>query len=118
MVKIKEKRIEKQITQQKLAEILNVSKQTVSGYETGYALPSVDTLIKLADFFGCTTDELLGRENYGTGSVEIIGEKVDEDEKKILGVYRALDKQGKRAFLSMTENLATLHNISLKSKLG
>lgn len=113
-MKIKEFRTENELSQNALAEIINVKSYTIGNWEQGRSEPSLEDLVKLADFFGCTTDELLGRENYGTGNIEIIGEKLNRDEQDILNVYRALNADGKRAFLSMVKNLATLHNVAVK----
>lgn len=47
------------ITQEELAEELNLSRQSVSKWETGEAYPETDKLIILCDKFGVTLDELL-----------------------------------------------------------
>jgi transcriptional regulator with XRE-family HTH domain len=49
------------ITQEKLAEAMGVSKSTISQWESDTNEPSVEALIKLADLFGVTVDYLLGR---------------------------------------------------------
>lgn len=59
---IKNLRLANHLTQVDLAKELNVTKQTVSNWENDNIQPSVDMLVKLADFFGVTTDYLLGRE--------------------------------------------------------
>ena len=56
---IKEKMKEKNTKQIVLAEILNCSQAYVSMVLTGEKTPTVYTLKKLADYFGCTVDELL-----------------------------------------------------------
>lgn len=56
-----ELRKEKEIGQKELAVYLNVSVGTVSNYENDVHSPDLSTLCKLADFFGVTTDYLLGR---------------------------------------------------------
>lgn len=56
--KIKSLRKAKKLTQEQLAEYLHVSSQAVSKWETGASTPDVDTLPKLAVFFGVTMDEL------------------------------------------------------------
>ena len=43
----------------RLAEELNVSKQTVSNWENNNILPSIEILIKIAQFFSVSTDYLL-----------------------------------------------------------
>lgn len=59
---IKNLRLAHHLTQVDLAKELNVTKQTVSNWENDNIQPSIDILIKLADFFGVTTDYLLDRE--------------------------------------------------------
>ena len=59
-----ELRKEKEIGQKELAVYLNVSVGTVSNYENDVHSPDLSTLCKLADFFGVTTDYLLGRTPY------------------------------------------------------
>lgn len=61
--KIRELRIEKNLTQADLAKVLNVSRTTIANYENGNRSPSMDLLLQLADFFQVTTDFLLGRTN-------------------------------------------------------
>lgn len=58
---IRELRTARGISQVGLAKEMNVSKQCVSNWENDNVLPSVEMLVKLADFFGVTTDALLGR---------------------------------------------------------
>lgn len=49
------------LTQAQLAEELNMTSAAVSKWETGSAVPDLDTLIALADFFQVSMDDLLGR---------------------------------------------------------
>ncbi len=57
--KIKSFRKKREITQEQLAEYLNISFQSVSKWECGDAYPDITMLPKIALFFGVTTDELL-----------------------------------------------------------
>lgn len=50
------------ISQAELASKIGIPKTTLSNYELNRCDPSIDTLIKLADFFNVTIDELVGRE--------------------------------------------------------
>ncbi len=59
--KIRELRAERGMSQEALAERLHVSRQAVTKWETGAGVPDVDNLLALADAFGLTLDELLGR---------------------------------------------------------
>ena len=54
-------RIDKGYTQKQIGEILGVSQNTYSQYEIGILNFPVDAIIKLADFYGVSTDYLLGR---------------------------------------------------------
>ncbi len=56
---IKGLRLTRNISQVQLAKGLGVTKQTVSNWENNNIMPSVETLIKLARYFNCTTDYLL-----------------------------------------------------------
>lgn len=50
---LKELRKEKKLTQEQLAEKLNVSGRTVSRWETGSNMPDIGMLVEMADFFDC-----------------------------------------------------------------
>ena len=50
------------ITQEELSKQLGGSKNLVSNYENGISTPDIYTLVKLADIFDITLDELVGRE--------------------------------------------------------
>lgn len=49
------------MTQGDLALMLGGKKSLVSNYENGYSTPDIYTLIKLADIFDVSLDELVGR---------------------------------------------------------
>lgn len=57
---IKNLRTAKGINQVELAKCLGVTKQSVSNWENENIMPSIDMLIKIAGYFGVTTDFLLG----------------------------------------------------------
>ena len=58
---IKKLRIARGLNQVEFSKILCVTKQCVSNWENDNVVPSIDMLCKLADFFGVSTDYLLGR---------------------------------------------------------
>jgi len=60
---LKDLREEKEINQEELAKYMSVDRTTISTWETGKHQPDYETLIKLADYFEITTDDLLGRNN-------------------------------------------------------
>lgn len=58
---LKNLRKSKGLTQQQLADLAGVSKQSVVAWEKNKAEPSVDSIKKIAHALGITTDELCGR---------------------------------------------------------
>ena len=65
---IKKHRMEKGMTQDQLAEKLNVTRQAVSNWETGKTQPSIETLTALGLLFGISVEALI----YGkTGKMDI-----------------------------------------------
>jgi len=54
-------RSKKNVSQQKIADLLGITRQAYSMYECGERKPDPDTLIVLADFFACSVDYLLSR---------------------------------------------------------
>ncbi|NLZ46814.1 MAG: helix-turn-helix transcriptional regulator [Clostridiales bacterium] len=67
--KLKELRKENSLTQQDLANILDVTKGAIAMWETNKRTPDAETLLKLADVFSVSVDYLLDRE---TDSEEIL----------------------------------------------
>ena len=57
-------RSEKGLTQQKLADALDVSKSTISLYETGDTVPDAKNIVRLCNIFGVSRDYLLCQTNY------------------------------------------------------
>ena len=62
--KIKLLRREASMTQENLAELLSISPQAVSRWETDVAMPDISLLPPIANLFDVTTDYLLGMETY------------------------------------------------------
>ena len=57
---IKRIRQNKGVTQEQLGDIIGVTGQAISKWENGSALPDIQVLPKLADYFGISIDELMG----------------------------------------------------------
>ena len=81
--KIYHLRTEKKLSQGDLAEILNVSRQSVSKWETGASVPDLDKLLKMSDLFGVTMDFLVREENERTSeNTQKSGEVNSEHDEK------------------------------------
>ena len=59
--RLKELRKEKKITQVQMAAVLEMTSRNYQRYEAGVLEPSMDNLIKIADYFDVPLDYLLGR---------------------------------------------------------
>lgn len=77
--KLQKLRKEKNYTQEELADILGVSRQSISKWESDVAFPETDKLITLSKLFQCSIDYLLNEENNGK---EFIDEKTDNKTEK------------------------------------
>ena len=86
----------KNITQKELAEQLSVDKRQISKLETQYNEPNIDMLIKLADYFGCSVDYLLGREREdGLIVIDNSSNALSDVEQHIIEVFRLLTNRNK-----------------------
>ena len=54
------------ITQKQLADALNISHNTISAYERGTRIPTLDNLVAFASYFDVSIDYLAGRAKYNT----------------------------------------------------
>lgn len=63
MLLLRKYRLDKNLTQGQLADMLGVAKTTISMWESGDRKPDIFMLKKIADLFSISTDDLLGRQN-------------------------------------------------------
>ena len=84
--KISKLRKEYNYTQEQLADILNVSRQTVSKWESDIAYPEMHKLIKIGELFECSMDYLLKEEveDKNGASCSVFAEKTKEIHRKLL----------------------------------
>ena len=74
------------LSQEELADKINVSWQTLSKYETGESLPDVEKCKRLADVFGVSLDDLVNYDSRDTGL------NVPPKGKHMFGVVKVGDK--------------------------
>ena len=77
------------LSQEELADMIGVSRQTLSKYETGESLPDIEKCKLIADAFGVSIDDLL---NYDKKSGENLGFGVPPRGKHIFGMVKVGDK--------------------------
>ncbi|MBR6861225.1 MAG: helix-turn-helix transcriptional regulator [Acidaminococcaceae bacterium] len=61
-LRIREKRMEKGMSQMELAERLGVTQGAVMKWETGRCLPALDRAVEIAETFDCSVDDLICKE--------------------------------------------------------
>ena len=62
--RLKELRIEKNISQKELGSIVKMSKMAISHWESGHSEPSINQLIILSNFFNVSVDYLVGKNDF------------------------------------------------------
>jgi transcriptional regulator with XRE-family HTH domain len=82
--RLRELRESKSLTQTQTAKRLNLSKTTISGYENNIKTPSLETLTKMAVFYGVSTDYILGLENRRMIPIDGLTESQEEIMNKLL----------------------------------
>ena len=92
---LKKIRNEKNITQIRLSIAAEVSQETISAYESGKAFPSVETLIKIADFLDVSIDYLLDRTDN-----PIINCSTKNKDEELIGIISSLNKEQKEDVLT------------------
>ncbi len=105
MVKnLKALRTEKSLSQQKLADALGLSQQSIYKYETQWCEPDIDMLIKLADFFGTSVDYLIGHSDINRKIEPVSPYDLNTDEAALIDTYRNLSPEEKESIHLIIKN--------------
>ena len=92
-------------SQAKLAEVLAISRQTVSDYEHGKTSPDEATMVKIADALNVSVDYLLGRSD-DLGAVIAPQSDLTREEQQLLRDFRALSRHSRELILGMVHSAA------------
>lgn len=99
--KLRDARSSRGLTQSRLAELLQVSPRVYNRWETGAALPRLDTLVKIADILEVSLDELAGR-------AEPDDEVLKIRNPELHSLYRQIDRlsdEDQRALITVLDSL-------------
>ena len=106
MLKLQELRTTAGLTQKELAEKIGVKNYTVANWEQNRTEPSIKDLIDLANYFECSIDYLLGRENdFGQIVIFKDGKK---EQAELFSLYEGLSKERKETILLLLRDLNIL----------
>ena len=95
------------LSQEALAEKMNVSRQAVSKWESNQSIPDIEKIVDLSELFGVTTDYLL---NNGTPSFELPGKSSEEKIEKALP---AITDQEIDQYLEVAKKAAHFESLSI-----
>lgn len=98
IARLKELRIQEHLTQKELASMLHLDYKRYNHYETGRSEPDNDMLLSISDFFGVTTDYLLGRDSVDTYEKREPGTQTDAELSELNSIISRLS-DGNRAKL-------------------
>ena len=100
-------REQKNITQIKLSTDLEVSQELISRYELGTSFPQPQMLIKLANYFNCSVDYLLGITDVSTPT-NYLANNYNKHDLELINKYHSLSSEDKKCFdkflLFLTDN--------------
>ena len=95
------------MTQQAVADYLQIHRTTYTKYETRCVTPDQEGLVRLATLFGVTVDYLLGRPEMESATEQVAdGDpqlQLTEQEIRLVLAYRKLNSDGRREVLEETE---------------
>lgn len=100
---LKKLRKSQDLTMQEFCAKSGISINTYQNYETGKRIPTADILIKLADFYGVTTDYLLGREPPPNPFADL--DLPPESEKEVLDKYMSFPPEIRACLLDALRKL-------------
>lgn len=89
---IRSLRKEQNLTQEELAELLNVSAQAISKWENGASMPDISQIVPIASVFGVSTDVLF--DTVGKTDNDMANEIIDECHKLIYDENGIINKSG------------------------
>lgn len=95
--RIKEYRLKNKMTQQDLADTLSVAKSTIGMWENGNREPDLETIKRIAKFFGVSTDSLISFEDEWDKTVEELNKEfADRDALLTAYLERVFDTESER----------------------
>ncbi|MBQ8624586.1 MAG: helix-turn-helix transcriptional regulator [Agathobacter sp.] len=95
MQNLKTLRKQHNLSQQKLADILHVSQQSVYKYENGITSPDIETLIRMADYFNTSIDYLVEYTDISHKIEPVENHMLNAEELELLNNYRQLTSSQK-----------------------
>ena len=96
-MKLGEYRRKNKLTQEQVADILGIPKKTYQNYEREVRDADSDVLCALADYYGISLDELVGRKT---------ADEAETPEEELVAIYKKMSEDGREALLIVANGLA------------
>lgn len=93
------------ISQQRLADAIGVSQQSINQYENHSVEPDISILTRLADHFNTSIDFIVGRTNIRRPIEHTEAFHLNRDESDVITQYRALKGSEKQCIALMIKTL-------------
>lgn len=106
MIRLRELRKSKNLTQQALASKINFKQYLVSSIERGTRLADEQILSDIADYFHCSVDYLLGRSNMLRIADDYIEDKSKIEAIQLMEIYNTLPQENKVRISEYIKRLA------------
>ena len=91
--KLRQLREDRGMTQKEFASLFEVNRATIGHYESNISYPSADVLVKMANYFHITVDQLLGRTTADPNLFEGLTEEQIDSLEEIVRQYRILNSK-------------------------
>ena len=104
MENLKKLRKQHNLSQQKLADILHISQQSVYKYENDITSPDIETLIRMADYFNTSVDYLINRTDIPHKIEPVTDTMLNNDELHLIKRYQKLEKKQKDLIKMLIES--------------
>ena len=102
------------LTQQQVADAINLNRSTYTKYETGVSEPSFEILKKIADVLNVDLPSLLKKEDDGLSFSDSSTEEVwfpNAEDRILLSKYHSLDRESKEDLMNYLNQLCSIGNI-------
>ncbi|MBU5460443.1 helix-turn-helix domain-containing protein [Anaerostipes sp. MSJ-23] len=110
MENLKVLRKAKHLSQQKLADILHISQQSVYKYENDITSPDIETLTNMSDFFDTSIDYLVGNTDISRKIENVSPNDLNKEETHLVENYRQLPTNYRKLIQALMDEYLNILN--------
>ncbi len=111
MVKnLKSLRIDAGYSQKQLADVINVSQQSINKYENHDVEPNIETLIAIAKLFDTSVDYLIGLTDIKRKIENVYKFDLNDSEKNVVDMFRQLNDGDRKLIIELLHSLQQKNN--------